>query len=198
MGTREDRREATLDAMADHLLRRGLPGASLRALAAAAGTSDRMLLYYFRDKDEILAATLGHLARRLAALLDAASPPAPRPPEALLAEVWAALRGPALAPYMTLWIELAAAAARGQEPHRRVAGGIVDGFLDWASARIAAAPGVAPEAAAARLLATVDGAALLAAVGRGEAAGAAAGAAVTARGSPRRGSPAPSGCTRRG
>ena len=58
--------------MADHLLAAGLTGVNLRALAAAAGTSDRMLLYYFTDKDELLAATLACIAARLTAKLDAA------------------------------------------------------------------------------------------------------------------------------
>jgi len=45
MSVRTDRRQAALERMADHLLREGMTGASLRPLAAAAGTSDRMLLY---------------------------------------------------------------------------------------------------------------------------------------------------------
>ena len=39
-------------AATDHVLRNGLIGLSLRPLGAAIGTSDRMLLYHFRDKDD--------------------------------------------------------------------------------------------------------------------------------------------------
>ncbi|MEI6159755.1 MAG: TetR family transcriptional regulator [Roseococcus sp.] len=80
MSIREERRSAALARMADHLLREGLAGASLRALAKAAGTSDRMLLYYFADKDELLGATLAHIAAELAALLDQAGSGAGRRP----------------------------------------------------------------------------------------------------------------------
>jgi AcrR family transcriptional regulator len=174
MTPREARRAELLDAIADHLLEHGLPGSGLRALAAAAGTSDRMLLYYFEDKDEILAGALAHLAARLARLLDAAAPPGRHAPDALLPVLSAALRGPRLSPYMTLWIELAAAAARGRQPHRAAAAGIVGAFLAWAAERLDLPPGPARDAATARLLATVDGIALLAAVGRKDAADSAA------------------------
>lgn len=169
MSVRESRRAAALERMADHLLREGLAGASLRPLAAAAGISDRMLLYYFADKDEVLTETLRLVAMRLGALLDAAGAgAAPRPFDVLLMEVWTTLRAPALAPYMRLWFELAAAAARGQQPHRAVAGAIADGFLAWTAARLEATDDSAREATAALLLATVDGLALLDAVGRGQ------------------------------
>ena len=46
-----DKRAALIDKLADHVLADGLLHASLRPLAKAVGTSDRMLLYYFKDKD---------------------------------------------------------------------------------------------------------------------------------------------------
>ena len=163
--------------MADHLLREGLTGASLRPLAAAAGTSDRMLLYYFADKDELLTATLGHVADRLARLLDAASAGAGRRPFGmLLNEVWAAVRSPTLRPFLQLWLELAANAGRGLEPHRTAASQIADGFLAWAADRLEVEREEDRAGEAALLLATVDGLVLLEAVGRGEAADRAASA----------------------
>jgi len=168
MSIRDDRRQAALEHMADHLLRVGLSGASLRPLAAAAGTSDRMLLYYFADKDELLMATLQHVAARLARLLDeAGSGAVPRPFTALLQEVWAAVRTPGLMPYMRLWLELAASASRGQEPHRASASMIADGFLIWAAERLQVEREADRMPLAALLVATVDGLALLDAVGRG-------------------------------
>ena len=171
MSIRDDRREAAIGRMADHLLQEGMAGASLRPLAAAAGTSDRMLLYYFADKDDLLSATLEHVAARLARLLDEAGRGRTPPPfPALLAQVWAAVRNPALQPYMRLWLELAASAARGQELHRAIAGRIADGFLTWTAERLHVDQEADRASQAALLLATVDGLALLDAVGRGEAA----------------------------
>ena len=153
--------------MADHLLREGLPGASLRPLAAAAGTSDRMLLYYFTDKDELLAATLTRIAERMTASLDQALPPgALQPFDALLGKVWAALGSESVRPFMHLWLDLAAGAARGIEPHRAVAGGIADGFLDWLACRLDVGPEDDRSRSAALLLATIEGLLVLDAVGR--------------------------------
>ena len=167
MSIRDERREAAIERMADHLLSEGLAGASLRPLAAAAGTSDRMLLYYFTDKDELLAATLARVAERMTASLDQALPPgARRPFDALLAEVWAALGSEAIRPFMHLWLDLAAGAARALEPHRAIAGGIADGFLGWVESRLDVGPEGDRSRSAALLLATIEGLLVLDAVGR--------------------------------
>ena len=121
MVDRETRRKAAIVAMADHLLATGLKGASLRPMAVAAGTSDRMLLYYFADKEELLAATLAEIAGRMVPVLGASVGPAPQPPERLLAEIVAAVGGSALQPFMQLWLELAArgGARRAALPRNR-------------------------------------------------------------------------------
>ena len=74
MNIRAKRRDDAVEHMADHLLSEGLSAATLRPLAAAAGTSDRMLLYYFADKEEILSATLRRVAERMLLQLDEAIP----------------------------------------------------------------------------------------------------------------------------
>lgn len=166
MPIRRQRREAAIERMADHLLARGTTGASLRALAAAAGTSDRMLLYYFADKDELIAAVYARIGARFTALLEAGfADGARRTPEALLAELWAAMASPAVAPFMRFWLDVASAAARGAATERAVAGGIAQGFAEWIEARLDIAEPDARAHAAARLLATIDGMMLLDAVG---------------------------------
>jgi AcrR family transcriptional regulator len=173
MTVRDTRRAAALGRMADHLLAVGLRGSSLRALAAAAGASDRMLLYYFADKDELLTATLGEVAARMLPLLEAAGAvTAPRPFEVLLPEIGTVFARPEIKPFMQLWLELAAFAGRGEEPYLTVAGQIADGFLAWIAERLDVGPDDRAVQAA-RLLATVEGAALLAAVDRGQVARAA-------------------------
>jgi AcrR family transcriptional regulator len=137
MNVRELRREAAIERMADYVLLEGLGAATLRPLAAAAGTSDRMLLYYFDDKDELLTATLNRIAARMIAKLDDALPIEPRQPFAtLLAQVWAALSSAQLEPFMPLWLELVSGAARGLRPHREIAGKISDALLAWVTIRL--------------------------------------------------------------
>lgn len=174
MSIRDARREAAIEHMADHLLATGMAGASLRPLAAAAGTSDRMLLYYFADRDELLAAVLERIAARLIAMLDGALPPGVRLAYTpLLAAVWAAVGSPLLRPYMRLWLELAAGSARGRFPDQTVAAAIMAGFVDWTGDHLETAEGADHDAEAALLLATVEGLLFLDAVGRRDVADAA-------------------------
>jgi AcrR family transcriptional regulator len=159
MNIRETRREAVLERVADHMLAHGLALSSVRALALAAGTSDRMLFYYFADKDEIVVAALRTLSQRLAGVLPSGPPAAA---DDLLAELSVVMRGPVLRPYMRLFLELVIFAARGEEPYCSVAGGIADGFLGWIKARL----DPPDTAAAARLIAMLDGTVLLDMIGR--------------------------------
>jgi AcrR family transcriptional regulator len=168
MTVRDDRREAAIERMADHVLAEGLAAATLRPLAAAAGTSDRMLLYYFADKDELLTATLARIATRMVAQLDGAIPVEPRRPFAVLLEqVWAAMASESLQPFMPLWLDLASGAARGLQPHRDVAGQIADGFLAWVAIRLQPQTDGEPSSSAPLFLASIEGMYLLKAIGRG-------------------------------
>ena len=168
MSVRKDRREAAIERMADHVLLEGLGAATLRPLAAAAGTSDRMLLYYFADKDELLSATLDRIATRMIVQLDDAIPVEPRRPFSdLLEQVWAAMDAESLQSFMPLWLELASGAARGLQPHRDVAGKIADGFLAWVRMRLQPGDDGEPSSLAALFLVAIEGMYLLKAAGRG-------------------------------
>jgi len=167
MSIREDRREAAIERMADHVLAQGLSASTLRPLAAAAGTSDRMLLYYFADKDELLTATLARVATRMIAQLDEAVPKGkPRSFHALLEEVWTALGSGGVKPFMHLWLDLAAGAVRGLQPQRIISSAIADGFLAWAASRLEP-PGEGGVAwSAASFLVCIEGMLVVEALGR--------------------------------
>jgi AcrR family transcriptional regulator len=160
-----DRRSALLEAVSDHVLDRGLGASSLRQLAEAAGTSDRMLLYYFRDKAELVEAALGTLAGRLAASLDEMRAPGPLSEDDLRGRLVPAALDSRFRPFMQLWLEVAAMAARGDAICGAAGRRIAEGFLDWIGAQLAAADDAARRAAAARILASVEGMVILEAVG---------------------------------
>lgn len=129
-------RTTLLDRLADHVLDHGLAGASLRPMAAAAGTSDRMLIYHFGSKDALVAALLTHLAQGLAARLEAGLPPVPLATEAdLIARVIALMRGADLARYIRVWFDVLAASAQGRQPQRDMAHAMIGMFRDWVAAR---------------------------------------------------------------
>ncbi|MGC6401447.1 TetR/AcrR family transcriptional regulator [Sphingomonas sp. FW199] len=129
-------RAVLLDRMADHVLAHGLGQATLRRLAAASGTSDRMLLYHFQSKSMLVAALLDHLALRMKALLDAAVTPATFETEAALVTVTVgAMRSPLFSPYIRVWLEIVAAAAGGESAHRETGERIARLYLQWLAMR---------------------------------------------------------------
>jgi len=160
----DDRRDALVDRVADYLLAEGLDAATLRALARAVGTSDRMLLYYFPDKAALIAAAADRIAARLVAILDAA-PAQPLPPEELTKSLVALSGDPLIWPYLTLWLDIAARAARGDAFWRNVGQQLGQGFLQWTAARIDMSPGPDRDRTALDVLARVEGGIVLRAVG---------------------------------
>lgn len=160
MRIRDEQRERVIAALAAHLLATGLREASLRPLARAAGVSDRMLLYYFRDKADLLGAVIGRLADGFAAGLEAALPATPMPPEHLLLAASRLVRSPAMQPSMRLWLDIATFAARGEVPFPDLAARILDQFMTWLEDRIDRPPGPERRQQAALLLAVIDGLAL--------------------------------------
>jgi AcrR family transcriptional regulator len=151
-----ENRQADEDRMADHVLMHGLPMATLRPLAAAAGTSDRMLIYRYGTKDALIARLLDIIADRLTALLDAAPPPASTTPDGLAAEMATRLANPVIAPFRAVWLELVATAARGNPAAQQAAARILSHFADWLTKRL---PPDTPDktATAARVLAKIEG-----------------------------------------
>jgi AcrR family transcriptional regulator len=80
------RRDALLAAAGDHVLEHGMADLSLRPLAAALGTSPRMLLYHFGSKEQLVADVLAAARVRQAELTAAwwAAQPELSPAELLL------------------------------------------------------------------------------------------------------------------
>ena len=157
MANRQAQRERVIQALADHLLCHGLGANSLRQLATAAGTSDRMLLYYFKDKAEIMSVVLDRIAGRFAEALDQAMPPERLPPEQLLVRASALVRTPEMRPTMRLWLDMVAAAARQEPPFPAIATDLLRQLMDWVETRLAGPEGPARRQRAALLLAIIDG-----------------------------------------
>jgi AcrR family transcriptional regulator len=156
-----DKRTAIVDRLADHVLQHGLAASTLRPLAQAVGLSDRMLLYYFSDKADVMTSTLTRLTERLAVELNAAAS-TPLPPAALLRRIVDVVLADRLWPYMQLWLEIAALSSRGDAFYRATGEAIARGFLAWAQSQLTVADA---EAEAARLLVTVEGIVVLHSVG---------------------------------
>ncbi len=131
-------RDSLLSALARHVVDHGLQTASLRPLAKAAGTSDRMLIYHFGSRNGVLDAVLEVIAAQLVSALDDILEGRDRIDSAiLLAELWHLLRAPAFRPVLRLWLELVSVAGRdGGDARKGIANRIATGFLDWIAGRL--------------------------------------------------------------
>lgn len=139
----DERRRELLDALIDAFSRGGIGGRSLREVAAAVGTSHRMLLHHFGSRDELLLAIVEEVeARQAATLYDL-----PEGPAEGAAAMWADLRRPELRPFERLFFECYARGAQGEEPFTRLLPAAVDGWL----AQVDEATGGTADPALARL-----------------------------------------------
>ena len=112
------RRDEVAEAATDYVLEHGLVGLSLRPMAADLGTSDRMLLYHFASKDDLVATVLRVSNDRSVAEIRA-MPAAPDVRTAVL-DLWAAVTSPRLDRCQRMYVEAAALGLFGHEPYAGV------------------------------------------------------------------------------
>lgn len=146
------RREELAVRATDYALAHGLIGLSLRPLAAALGTSDRMLLYHFTDKDDLVATILRTSNdRSIAAVRDL---PVGDDVAESVALLWQAARSGQVATCQRLYVEAAALGLFGLEPYASTVG---EANEQWRSAMVdrLLAAGCHPERAR-RVAALVD------------------------------------------
>ena len=159
-------RETLLPKMAMHVLAHGLSSASLRPLAKAAGTSDRMLIYHFGSKATLMDELLEYMALRYAEVLESAFPPGRAVSNGqCLERVMTVTRKPEFQPFLRVWWEAVAGGAAGETQWRDSNGKVMDILLAWIETHL---PADEPDpASTARLMLTIiEGAQMLEAVGR--------------------------------
>lgn len=110
-----NRRDELLDQVTDHVLEHGLIGLTLRPVAAAIGTSDRMLIYHFGSRDNLVSAVVAHAGSRSITAVDAL--PAARSVRAGVNALWAAYQTEPLHSCLDIYCQAAATGLIGQEPY---------------------------------------------------------------------------------
>ena len=120
-----ERRRQLLEALVEEFAAGGVGDRSLRDVAAAVGTSHRMLLHHFGSREDLLVAIVEEVERRQMALV----PDLPMDPAEGFAAMWADLRRPELRHLERLFFECYARAAQGEKPFSRMVPGAVDGWL---------------------------------------------------------------------
>lgn len=159
-------RETLLPLLANHVLEHGLAGASLRPLARAAGTSDRMLIYHFGSKEGLVSALLLHLSDIYATTLDTAFPQGRAASRRDCAATVLAVTAQAeFQPFMRIWWDIVAGCSAGDGDFLAAAGAMIDRLLLWVEEHLPAQD-PDPRQGAREVMAVIEGAMMLRAVGR--------------------------------
>ena len=124
-----DTRERLLAAAVEYAAERGLSDLSLRSLAAALGTSHRMLIFHFGSKEGLLVEVVRAVEARQRALLVELRADPDLDPLGQTQALWRHLTSPALWPYERLFFEVYAQGLLGKEPARRLLDDAIDAWL---------------------------------------------------------------------
>ena len=158
--TEKSPREKLLEGAIDYVAHNGITDLSLRQLAAALGTSHRMLIHHFGSREGLLVEVIKVVEERQRAIMSEVMAAEPgEEPWAREMRFWQHLRSPELAPQERLFFEVYGQALQGRSWARPLLDGIVDDWIDPLVA-MPQAQGVPPETA--RALARLN-----IAVGRG-------------------------------
>ena len=149
-------REEMLAAAVGVALETGLSGLTFAKVGERLGTSDRMVVYYFASKDELIESVVGEMAGGLFAVLDAAIGDTPRTPREVLEAAWPVFAVRRNDPVFRLFFELVGLASVRAEPYARLATQILKQWAAWLEPRMAGAPS-GRRASALAVMAQVDG-----------------------------------------
>ncbi|MFT4084371.1 MAG: TetR/AcrR family transcriptional regulator [Nocardioides sp.] len=109
------RREELLGQVTDHVLEHGLIGLTLRPVATAIGTSDRMLIYHFGSRDELVAAVVVEASER--GIVAVRRLPAAADVRSGVNRLWQAYQGGVLHDCLSVYCQAAATGLIGIEPY---------------------------------------------------------------------------------
>jgi len=134
--TKGDILRAALDAALDD----GLSQLTFGRLAKRTGISDRVIVYYFPTKADLIGEVIVAMGLELqASLADAFAEPA-ADHLAMARTAWPLLSSPGNDRTFALFFEANGLAAVGREPYASLVPGLVNGWIDWAASLMAGAP----------------------------------------------------------
>jgi hypothetical protein len=135
----------------------GLTGITFARVAERLGISDRMVVYYFPTKNDLITAVVGHLGRELQVLLEGAFGSEPLDPHELMRRAWPVLSSSAADPIFRLFLELIGMAGTRREPYGQLAPMLLEQWVSWLESRVAGHTAAQRRRAATAVIAQVDG-----------------------------------------
>jgi AcrR family transcriptional regulator len=139
-------KEKLLAAVVDVALARGIADRSLRAIAAAAGTSHRMLIHHFGSREGLLIDVIRAVEAGQRGALTELVAKSTGVPGDLADRFWTHLRSPELAPQERLFFEVYGQALQGRQWAKPLLDGVVE---DWVGpvAAMLESEGISPDTA---------------------------------------------------
>ena len=126
----KDPRQRLLDAAIEHIATRGVTDLSLRELAAAIGTSHRMLIHHFGGREGLLVAVVQAVEQRQRDLLESIIPDPTASPADAMRAWWKHISDPSLWPNERLFFEVYGQALQGRSPATELLEGVVDSWVE--------------------------------------------------------------------
>jgi AcrR family transcriptional regulator len=123
-------RDRLLAAAVDYVAEHGVGELSLRPLAAALGTSHRMLIYHFGSKEGLLIAIVHEVERRQRDFFSSVSTDSSLPPREAGLKYWRQVTDPRLDQNIRLFFELYGQAIQGRPGMASFLDGIIDSWID--------------------------------------------------------------------
>ena len=114
----------------------GLSQLTFGRLAKRLGISDRIVVYYFPTKDDLIGEVLQAIGAELQATLAPAFSTPAADHIALLRAAWPILARTEADPVFALFFEAGGLAATGREPFRTLVPQLVEAWIEWAAAFI--------------------------------------------------------------
>src|SRR4051794_9613058 len=134
---RVNAREKLLHAVIDHIATRGISDLSLRELAAAVGSSHRMLIHHFGGREGLLVAVVQAVEQAQRDLLDDVIPDPQASPADAMRAWWRHISDPRLWPNERLFFELYGQALQDRPGTTELLDGIVEAWLEPAATMLA-------------------------------------------------------------
>ena len=128
--------EEILDAAIEVSVESGLGALTFSRVAEAVGISDRMVVYYFPTKNDLIVGVAERLGAELQTLLAKAFGEERQSPEDLLALAWPVLASRRGDRVFALFFEMIGFASSGQEPYPTMVRGLMDAWRDWLAERV--------------------------------------------------------------
>ena len=124
-------REQILAGALDAAMDDGLSMLTFGRVAKRCGVNDRIVVYYFPSKDELVTDVLMTVGVQLQGVLSGAFTATAESHLALARAAWPVLARPEVDPVFSLYFEAIGLAAAGREPYAALATQLLDGWTTW-------------------------------------------------------------------